>query len=188
MLKNGFWVFGYGSLVWQPGFEYSQKNIARLEGFSRSFCMRSIHYRGTDDDPGLVLALDARKDAACDGVAFFVEPNAAEATIEGLRERELISKAYLEEVHPVALDTGERVNAVCYVMDCDHIQYCGGLSLEVQAGIIARAVGRKGPNTEYLFNTAAQMRQLGIEDADLNWLETRVRALTETRTDGVLTE
>jgi glutathione-specific gamma-glutamylcyclotransferase len=178
VMQNGIWVFGYGSLVWQPGFEFSAHQIARLHGFSRSFCMRSIHHRGTVEDPGLVLALDQNGLANCDGVAFYVEADQATVTIEYLRERELISSAYLEQTHAVTLRDGQEVDAVCYVIDEAHVQYCGGLPLEEQAGIIASAVGGRGPNTEYLYNTAAHLRELGIEDHDLNWLEERVRALT----------
>jgi glutathione-specific gamma-glutamylcyclotransferase len=178
MMQNGIWVFGYGSLVWQPGFEFVESHIARLAGFSRSFCMRSIHHRGTEADPGLVLALDRAGGACCDGVAFNVEASQAETTIGYLRERELISSAYVEQTHEVMLRDGRAVQAVCYVIDADHVQYCGGLPLEEQAGIIAQAVGGRGPNDEYLYNTAAHLRALGIEDHDLNWLEARVRALT----------
>ncbi|MDA0223865.1 MAG: gamma-glutamylcyclotransferase [Proteobacteria bacterium] len=177
MTQNGFWVFGYGSLLWQPGFPFSDQKIARLQGYARSFCMRSIHHRGSVEEPGLVLALDRVAGAYCDGLAFFVEPKDAEVTITYLRERELISSAYLEEVHLVEFRVGEFVDAVCYVIDDAHTQYCGGLQLEEQASIIAQAVGGRGPNTEYLYNTAAHLRDLGIEDADLNWLEARVKIL-----------
>jgi glutathione-specific gamma-glutamylcyclotransferase len=177
MMQNGIWVFGYGSLVWQPGFEFVERHIARLEGFSRSFCMRSIHHRGTEAEPGLVLALDRADGAWCDGVAFYVEAARAGATIEYLRERELISSAYIEQTHAISLREGRAVQAVCYVIDEGHAQYCGGLALEEQAGIIAQASGGRGPNDEYLYNTAAHLRELGIEDHDLNWLEARVRTL-----------
>lgn len=177
MIENGFWVFGYGSLVWQPGFEYSQKHIARLADYSRSFCMRSIHHRGTEEDPGLVLALDKEPGTYCDGLALFVEPDTAGETLDYLRERELVSAAYLEEINEVSLRDGRRVQALCYVIDVDHVQYCGGLPLHEQADVISTAIGGRGPNTEYLFNTAAHLRALGIEDKDLNWLEARVRAL-----------
>ena len=177
MVENGFWVFGYGSLLWKPEFEFSRSEIAYLDGFARSFCMRSIHHRGTEADPGLVLALDRAAGEGCDGMAFFVEPEHATVTIANLRARELVSSAYLEQVHPVTLRGGGKVRAVCYVIDRDHVQYCGSLDLEEQATIIAAATGGRGTNTEYLVNTAAHLRELGIEDRDLNWLESRVRAL-----------
>jgi len=177
MMKNGFWVFGYGSLLWQPGFTYADRQIARMQGYTRSFCMRSIHHRGSDAQPGLVLALDRHDAGHCDGLAFQIEARHADATLAYLRQRELVSSAYLEQIHPVALRSGGQVQAVTYVIDPDHIQYCGGLALEDQAAIIATAVGGRGPNTEYLYNTASHLCDLGIEDSDLSWLARRVRDL-----------
>jgi len=171
------WVFGYGSLVWNPGFDVTERVIARLPEFHRSFCMRSVHHRGTDDNPGLVLALDAAPGAMCHGVALRAKPEEAELVLAYLRERELVSSAYLEERLEIALDDGRQVEALTYVVDADHVQYCGGLDLEEQAQIIARAVGGRGPNTEYLFNTTAHLKQLGIHDKELDWLVRRVRHL-----------
>jgi cation transport protein ChaC len=176
MNANTLWVFGYGSLIWEPGFAYTERAIARLAGWHRSFCMRSIHHRGTPEEPGLVLALDAAEGAHCDGVAFAVAGDRAEATLAYLRERELISSAYLEKVLPVALSDGRQVQAVAYVIDPDHVQYCGGLDPDEQARIIARAVGGRGRNTDYLWNTAAHLAELGLADPDLDWLADRVRA------------
>jgi cation transport protein ChaC len=169
------WVFGYGSLVWNPGFEVTERVIACLPGYHRSFCMRSIHHRGTQDNPGLVLALDAAPDLACHGVGLGVAADKADAVLEYLRDRELISSAYLERMLEIDLADGRRVEAVTYVVDRDHVQYCGGLELEEQAQIIARAVGGRGPNTEYLYNTTDHLVQLGIADRDLDWLVQRVR-------------
>ena len=169
------WVFGYGSLVWNPGFEAQDRVIASLPGYHRSFCMRSIHHRGTNENPGLVLALDEAPEAVCHGVALSVPPETAPGVLEYLRERELISSAYIEKMLNIDLADGRRVEAVTYVIDPDHVQYCGGLDLEEQASIIARAVGGRGPNTEYLFNTADHLGQLGIMDRDLDWLVRRVR-------------
>jgi len=177
MEKSPIWVFGYGSLMWNPGFDYTEKQIARLSGYHRSFCMRSIHHRGTVADPGLVLALDETKGAFCDGLAFCVAAENADKVQEYLRERELISSAYLETNLPISLRNGTQVNAVTYVIDADHVQYCGGLELEEQAGIIATAVGGRGPNAEYLHNTATHLHELGISDNDLDWLSERVNAL-----------
>jgi cation transport protein ChaC len=171
------WVFGYGSLMWNPGFAVAEQAIARLPGFHRSFCMRSIHHRGTVARPGLVLALDAMPGASCDGVAFRVAPGQEDQTLAYLRERELVSAAYLERVLPVDLADGRQVAAVVFVIDADHAQYCGGLPLEEQARIIAAAHGGRGPNDEYLHNTADHLAALGIADDDLLWLADRVRAL-----------
>ncbi|MAC81804.1 MAG: gamma-glutamylcyclotransferase [Rhodobacteraceae bacterium] len=171
------WVFGYASLLWNPGFPVARHALATLPGWHRSFCMYSIHHRGTEDHPGLVLALDAAADGACSGQALLVEPGTEDKTLAYLRERELISSAYLEKILPVTLDTGEIVEAVTYVIDPDHVQYCGHLTLEDQARIIATAVGGRGPNTEYLYNTARHLAELGLPDHDLDWLTDRVRCL-----------
>ncbi len=171
------WVFGYGSLLWNPGFSVAEQSIATLPGYARSFCMRSIHHRGTEEDPGLVLALDAIEGTECEGLALRVEPGTEDETLAYLRERELISSAYLEKTCKVRLRDGRTVDAVTYVIDADHVQYCGGLPLEEQAQIIANAVGGRGPNTEYLFNTAQHLNELGLVDADLEWLVMRVRTL-----------
>ena len=170
------WVFGYGSLLWNPGFDVAETILARLPDYHRSFCMRSIHHRGSLTNPGLVLALDEAAGAACLGVALRVASGAEPETLAYLRERELVSAAYLEKNLRVDLTDGRRVDAVTYVIDRDHDQYCT-LSLEQQAQIIALAVGGRGPNTEYLWNTASHLSQLGIEDADLDWLSARVRNL-----------
>jgi cation transport protein ChaC len=176
-LRNTLWVFGYGSLIWNPGFPVASQRIARAAGWHRSFCMRSIHHRGTVTDPGLVLALDRAEAAVCDGVAFAVAQGAEDDTIATLRERELISSAYLELTLPLATAEGE-IQALAYVIDPDHAQYCGGLVLEEQAQIIARATGGRGPNREYLWATATHLAELGIADPDLEWLSARVRQLT----------
>lgn len=176
-MRVPLWVFGYGSLIWNPGFAVSQTRVARLHGWHRSFCMRSIHHRGTLADPGLVLALDRAAGASCAGVAFRVADGHEAATLAALRERELISSAYLEDWLPVDFEDGEGVVALAYVIDPAHDQYCGGLSLETQAGIIAQAVGGRGRNCEYLFNTADHLASLGIGDTDLEWLAARVRQL-----------
>ncbi|MDF3415583.1 gamma-glutamylcyclotransferase [Sulfitobacter sp. M57] len=171
------WVFGYGSLLWNPGFEVAESVIASLPGYARSFCMRSIHHRGTLEDPGLVLALDEQPQTACSGMALRVMDGQEDETLAYLRERELVSAAYLEKMLDVTLADGRIVTAVVYVIDENHEQYCGGLPLEEQAQIIAMAVGGRGPNTEYLYNTADHLCAVGLEDADLNWLHTRVKAL-----------
>ncbi|SFR58463.1 cation transport protein ChaC [Litoreibacter janthinus] len=170
------WVFGYGSLMWNPGFEPAEQVLARLSGFHRSFCMWSIHHRGSEDEPGLVLALD-EADAVCEGVAMRVADEERDRVLEYLRERELVSAAYVEQVHDLELRDGRKVPGLCYVIERDHIQYCGGLELERQAQVIATAVGGRGPNTEYLYNTAQQLNAFKIEDADMDWLVTRVRQL-----------
>lgn len=176
-MRDGLWVFGYGSLLWNPGFPVAEQRLARLDGWHRSFCMRSIHHRGTEDDPGLVLALDAMAGAACHGLALRTEPGHEVATIAYLRERELISSAYLETELEVEAQGHGPLPVLAYVIDPEHGQYCGGLPLEDQARIIARARGGMGPNDAYLYNTASHLAELGIADPDMEWLADRVRVL-----------
>lgn len=171
------WVFGYGSLLWNPGFPVAEQRLATLHGFARSFCMSSIHHRGTEEKPGLVLALDPQEEAHCHGLAFRVPDDAAADTVAYLRDRELISSAYVERLVPLTLKDGSEVTALVYVVDTEHWQYVGGMPLEEQAEIIATAVGGRGPNTEYLWNTVAHLEELGIGDKDLAWLAARVREL-----------
>ncbi|MFY0596657.1 MAG: gamma-glutamylcyclotransferase [Cognatishimia sp.] len=171
------WVFGYGSLLWNPGFEVAEQAVATLHGWHRSFCMSSIHHRGTVEHPGLVLALDAADKGHCHGLALRVKPGTEEAAIQELRERELVSSAYLERELQVTLADGRKVTAVTYVIDPEHDQYVH-LTLEQQAKVISSAVGGRGPNTEYLYNTSAHLTELGIEDGELDWLSARVREIT----------
>lgn len=175
-MQDTLWVFGYGSLIWDPGFPVAERRIARADGWHRSFCMRSIHHRGTVATPGLVLALDRAEGASCTGVAFRVEQGHEAATLFALRERELVSSAYLEMRLSVMTEAGP-LEALTYVIDPDHAQYCH-LTQEEQAQIIARACGGRGRNCDYLWSTAAHLAKLGISDPDIDWLADRVRALT----------
>ncbi|MEP5761688.1 MAG: gamma-glutamylcyclotransferase [Litoreibacter sp.] len=180
MIQSQLWLFGYGSLIWNPEFEYEEMRLARITGFARSFCMWSIHHRGSEEDPGLVLALDAEEGAICDGVAFRIADDKAPEILEKVRERELISSAYFEDTCKVRLDDGRDVDAIVYIISPDHVQYCGDLTLEQQAQIIATASGGRGKNSDYLFNTAAHMVDLGIQDTDMMWLVSRVKTLMRT--------
>lgn len=175
MRDGQMWVFGYGSLIWEPGFAHDLTEIATLDGYARSFCMRSIHHRGTAAAPGLVLALDRDAGQKCEGLAIRVAPEAEAVTLAYLRERELVSSAYLETTQMVRLRSGPVVEALTFVVDPDHVQYCGHLPLAEQAEIIAAARGGRGPNAEYLFNTCSHLAELGIHDPDLVWLGQRVR-------------
>ncbi len=174
-LAKGFWVFGYGSLMWNPGFAFEERVPARLDGYARSFCMWSIHHRGTPEHPGLVLALDATEGHSCQGLAFRIGPENATEALAELRERELVSSAYLERQERLALSDGRLVPALTYVVDTAHEQYTGALSLERQAEVIAGAVGGRGPNSDYLFSTAMHLSELGMEDVELTELAEMVR-------------
>jgi cation transport protein ChaC len=174
---DDLWVFGYGSLMWNPGFDHAERVQARLHGWRRRFCLRSIAYRGTPEAPGLVLGLDAAADDACDGVAFRVAAPQADAARAYLRERELVTYAYRETTGAVRLLDGRQVEAMIFVIDRAHPQYAGELTCDEQAAIVATAVGPKGPNAEYLENTVAHLAELGLSDPELEALHGAVRAL-----------
>lgn len=173
-MRDELWVFGYGSLIWDPGFEVAEGQVARLDDWHRSFCMWSVHYRGTAEAPGLVLALDARTGATCQGLALRAPPGQEAAVLAYLRRRELISDAYLEEQVEIALADGRVVPAVTYVINRANPQYCWGLSLQEQARIIATARGARGTNRDYLTATHSHLMEMGLTDPDMAWLAERM--------------
>lgn len=167
---SDFWVFGYGSLMWRPGFDHVEALPARLAGAHRALCVWSWHHRGTREKPGLVLGLD--RGGACKGVAFRVRNRDRKATIAYLRERELISNVYRESWRPVTVIGGDSgsVVALTYVVDRGHEQYAGPLPPERLLEIVRVGEGRSGANVEYVRNTARHLRQLGIRDPVLEKL------------------
>ena len=184
MQAQEHWIFAYGSLMWDPGFAVTETVLARLDGFARRFCLLSVVYRGTVESPGLVLGLDREPQAHCIGLALRVDASAWPETLAGLRARELTTNAYEERVVPLTLTDGRAVQATCYVIDRAHQPYAGGLDLEAQARIIARARGGRGPNADYLFNTARHLSQIGVEDIDMDVLTRQVRGLIGTPEPG----
>ncbi|MDW9416192.1 gamma-glutamylcyclotransferase [Sinorhizobium meliloti] len=168
-----FWVFGYGSLMWNPGFRFEEKLTARAFGYRRSLCVRSWVHRGTERHPGLVLGLDYG--GSCIGTAFRVAPAQKAEVIDYLRERELVTHVYKERTMPVQLSSGHRVPALTYVIDRSHVQYAGALSAEEAAATVAVATGKSGPNSEYVLNTLEHLREMGIRD---HWLEEVAAKLT----------
>ena len=162
------WVFGYGSLLWRPGFDFVRSERALLRGAHRSLCIYSYHYRGTPEAPGLVFGL--ARGGACGGMAFAVADEHWDATLAYLRERELISGVYREAIRPVRLESGESVAAVAYLVDEGHEQYAGRLGIAEQVRLVRRGSGSSGANSEYVLNTAAHLGQLGIRDRALEAL------------------
>ncbi|HXV29448.1 MAG TPA: gamma-glutamylcyclotransferase [Sinorhizobium sp.] len=161
-----FWVFGYGSLMWNPGFRFEEKRTARAFGYRRSLCVHSWVHRGTELRPGLVLGLDYG--GSCIGSAFRVSPAEKADVVDYLRERELVTHVYKERLMPVQLSDGRRVPALAYVIDRSHVQYAGALTAAEAAATVSAAVGKSGPNSEYVLNTLAHLREMGIRD---HWLE-----------------
>lgn len=161
-----FWVFGYGSLIWNPGFAHVETSRARLSGYRRALCIRSWVHRGTQEQPGLVLGLD--RGGSCVGMAFRVPADLRDEVMAYLRERELVTNVYLERQVKLRLDDGRAVEAVTYVCDRKHAQYAGSLDAEEAAGIVRNAAGKSGANPDYVRSTLEHLKALGIRD---HWLE-----------------
>jgi len=118
--EGDLWVFGYGSLMWRPGFVFVDRATARLIGAHRALCVYSWVHRGTPERPGLVLGLD--RGGNCKGIAYRVAGSERAATITYLRAREQVTMVYREAMRPVWLndDPRQRVQALCYVVDRSH--------------------------------------------------------------------
>jgi len=164
------WVFGYGSLMWRPGFDYIEQVPARLIGEHRALCVYSFVHRGTPEKPGLVLGLD--RGGACRGIAFRVAEKNRAATIAYLREREQVTSVYREVMRSVWLDDDarQRVSALAYVVDRGHLQYAGRLSLAEQLRHVQQGHGQSGPNREYVLATVKAIEAEGFRDGPLHQL------------------
>lgn len=173
-----FWVFGYGSLMWRPGFAHSETRRARLFGYRRALCVRSFVHRGTPHRPGLVLGLE--RGGSCIGMAYRVPDALREEVTSYLRERELVTSVYVERVLPIRIAGGSTVEAMCYTVDRSHPQYAGGLDEATAVAIVGGGVGRSGRNEDYVFSTVAHLEVLGIRD---HWME-RVAALVRSGEAG----
>jgi glutathione-specific gamma-glutamylcyclotransferase len=175
------YVFGYGSLIWRPGFAHAAAHPALLRGFHRRFCIWSRIYRGSPEAPGLVLGLD--RGGACRGVAFRVPAPEAAAVLDYLDARENIGDevVYARRLLPVRLlDSGRTVRAVAYVVERNSRHYCRPAAEEA-ARAIARGIGQAGANRDYLLNTVSHLQAMGVRDAGLD----RIAALLPPVPDGV---
>lgn len=157
-----FWVFAYGSLMWNPDFEFLRRETARLQGFHRALCIYSIHYRGTPDQPGLVLGLD--NGGECQGRAYLVSEDRTEAVLDYLTKREMRHGSYDQTIATVTLAGGETVKALTYVANRDHWQYVAEHDPLDMAKRVMQGIGAAGHNIDYLKNTIAHLKELGIEE------------------------
>ena len=170
------WVFGYGSLMWRPGFDFVERAPARLIGLHRALCVYSFVHRGTPEKPGLVLGLD--RGGACRGVAFRVPAKARAETIDYLRAREQVTKVYIETYRAITvLGTPERrATGLVYCVDRGHSQYAGRLTLDHQLRLVREGHGRSGINRDYVLATVEALESLGCYDHDLHLLAERLKS------------
>ena len=175
---HDFWVFGYGSLMWRPGFRFTERLPAAVTGYHRALCIASTLHRGTPARPGLVLGLD--RGGTCAGMLYRVAPEDVPMVLAYLRERELIYGVYREtwvraemrkeEVAPAAESVPRAVTALAYTVERCHPSYLGRLPLARQAEIVRGARGQSGANLDYLLNTVRHLRELGIRERPLERL------------------
>lgn len=171
---NDVWVFGYGSLMWNPAFHYAEQRRAICHGYHRRFCLSTPVGRGSPDCPGLMLALD--RGGSCTGVAFRIAGDHVDEELDVVWQREMVAGSYLPTW--VRLRTPEgQVPAITFVINRDTDRYAGRLSLEQTARQIAEARGRLGACAEYLINTVTALDELGIDDGPMHTLLERVLAL-----------
>ena len=173
------WVFGYGSLMWRPGFVYRERVPARLIGLHRALCVYSFVHRGTPERPGLVLGLD--RGGMCRGIAYRVAANKRAETIEYLRAREQVTTVYLETMRRIELEehARRRVRALCFIVDRSHVQYAGRLTLAESLRHVREGHGRSGANRDYVLETVQALEALGYRESELHLLAAQLKGVHE---------
>lgn len=169
-------VFGYGSLMWNPCFEVAAQAKSILHGYHRDFSIWSVYARGTPECPGLGFALEEKPGTHCEGIVFTLPGTTTEADLMPLWEREMWTGTYTAEWVPVLVG-GATVDALTFVVSTEHFQYAGDLPVLEKARYIAAASGKYGTCYDYLAETVKEMKQHGIEDADLDELLEAVERL-----------
>ena len=178
------WIFGYGSLMWNPGFPHAERRPARLIGHHRAFCIYSTHHRGSDAKPGLVLGLD--RGGICLGAAYRVAEPDRRAVLAYLRAREQVSGVYREAKARIELEDEDgahqqSVIGTTFIVEPKHPSYTGPIPIAAQARLIRAARGKSGPNTEYLVNTWRQLNASGIRDRNIERVVAAVGGLFASR-------
>ncbi len=173
--SEDLWVFGYGSLMWRPGFDFLERVPARLIGLHRALCVYSFVHRGTPEQPGLVLGLD--RGGMCRGIAFRVAAAARAKTIAYLRAREQVTTVYLETMRRIELEEEKRrqVRALCFIVDRSHVQYAGRLTLSECLHHVRQSHGRSGPNRDYVLEAVQSLEALGYRETELHLLAEGLR-------------
>lgn len=168
-----FWIFGYGSLMWRPGFAYLRSAPALVRGYHRSLCVYSFVHRGTPEQPGLVLGLD--RGGSCNGMGFEIAPDRWHDTIAYLREREQVTSVYVEKRKTIRLiESHADVEAVTYVVDRNHRQYAGVLGDDALLHHVKSGQGVSGHCVDYVMNTVNHLRDMKIHDRTLERLAERL--------------
>lgn len=161
--RGDLWVFGYGSLMWRPGFEHAERQQALLRGRHRRLCVWSWHHRGLQHAPGLVMGLD--RGGSCIGAAYRVPAPEARAAFDYLAAREMVTPVYVPTRVRLDLADGGVVHGLTFTVDRANPQYAGRISVETAVGTVRRAEGHSGRNVDYVRETVAHLREIGVRDA-----------------------
>jgi glutathione-specific gamma-glutamylcyclotransferase len=173
-VKDGVWVFGYGSLIWNPLINYQERRIAKIHGYHRRFCLWTKLGRGSPECPGLLLGLD--RGGACRGVAYRIAEGEMANELEMLWRREMVTNAYDPRWVKAVTREGP-VKAIAFLVNRNYPRYAGAVPEDEMARAIATAAGTVGDCASYLFNTVTHLEQLGIRDPRLERLRDRVVAI-----------
>lgn len=171
------WIFGYGSLMWNPAMEFDESCPGTLVGWHRAFCLRLTAGRGTACQPGRMLAL--KEGGRTTGVAYRLSEESLHDDLTLLWKREMITGCYLPSWCKLSLDDGRVVNALVFIIDPRHPLYESDTRAQTIAPLIAAASGPLGTNAQYLFSLEQELIKLGMHDDCLNELVGRVRMLLE---------
>ena len=163
--RGDLWVFGYGSLMWSPGFPYKHRSVGLLRGYHRALCILSTRYRGTHRQPGLVMGLC--RGGSCWGMAFRVPAVRIAVALARLWSREMPRRVYKARLVPVRISRGRKVRALAFIADPGHAQYTRELDLHSRAQLMAQGVGERGRCTDYIRHTLEHMYELGVTDPHL---------------------
>jgi cation transport protein ChaC len=175
MPRGDLWIFGYGSLMWSPGFRCSEKSAGKVHGYHRSLCVYSQRYRGTTKRPGLVMGLC--RGGSCWGMAFRIPAARANRVLANLWRREMRNQVYRPRFVRVQVRDGREIRALAFVADAGHRLFAGDLSIERTARLVAQGRGERGHNIDYLSFTLAHMHELGVRDPHLDRIMFAVLAL-----------
>lgn len=162
--SNDVWVFGYGSLIWRPEFEYIESHIANVKGYHRSLCLWSRVNRGTPESPGLVFGLDAG--GQCQGKVYKLAKDNLETTMLNLWRREMPSASYIPSWLDCYTDIGH-VKALAFTMNQADSSYAPNLSIDQTIDIVRQGHGKYGACTDYVLETAKALESVGISDQKL---------------------
>lgn len=166
------WIFGFGSLIWNPAFHFVERRTARIHGFHRQFCLWARAGRGSPQRPGLMLALE--RGGSCHGVAYRIAPKHVEVELDVVWRREMLTMAY-RPVWVAARTPRGIEHAIAFAANRSHDRYIRGLSDKEISRLLATGEGPLGACCDYLFDTVSHLRELGIRDRRLEALEHRVR-------------